>query len=187
VVEKTMGIGGLKILGSFAAIAVSLLGASWVADKTATRNDTSILSALTSKISSDERFRNVQIEVAGSVVSLKGTVRLVQDRRDLVRAASQTAHVRSINDQLSVNTVWTPDRLLRKELYEKLQNEQIDGVGLKVKKGIVNVRGEVQTQADRDHVLRIISTTEGVREIVDRMTVRARRQAAREHPPAAPH
>jgi osmotically-inducible protein OsmY len=179
-----MAIAGLKALGWFAAIAVTLVGASWVTDQAATRNDAFILSALTSKISSDERFRDIQIEVAGSIVSLKGSVRLVQDRRDLVTTASQADHVRGINDQVSVDTPWTPDRFLRKELYQKLQNEQINGIGLKVKKGLVTVRGEMQTQADREHALRIISTTEGVREVADRMTVRTRRQAAREHPPA---
>jgi osmotically-inducible protein OsmY len=183
-IAQAMGIGGLKTLGLFAAIALMILGASWVTDKATTRNDASILSALASRISNDERFQNVQIEVAGSIVSLKGSVRLVQDRRDLVRTASHADHVRSVNDQVSVDAPWTPDRFLRKELYEKLNNEQINGIGLKVKRGIVTVRGEVQTQADREHVLRLMSSTEGVREVADRMTVRTRRQAAREHPPA---
>lgn len=179
-----MGIGGLKTLGWFAVIIFTTLSANWVTEKAATRNDASILSGLTSWVSSDARFRNVQVEVTGGVVSLKGSVRLVQDRRDLVKEASQTDHVRSVNDQLSVDTVWMPDRFLRKELYEKLQNEQINGIGLKVKKGIVTVRGEVQTQAHRDRVLRILSSTEGVRKVADRMTVHARRRQEREHPSA---
>ena len=62
-----------------------------------------------------------------------------------------------------------PDGVLRMQLKRDLHNHQVDGVGLKVRKGVVTVRGTVP--ANRERVLSLIASTEGVRAIRERTTM----------------
>jgi osmotically-inducible protein OsmY len=162
----------IKKLSLLAAMGFAVVTAARMTDNFLRKYDRSIIESLDAQLASEERFRDVQIEVKEGTVLLTGSVKVLEDKREVFKKANETEHVRSVKDQVAVNTVWVPDRFLRKQLYQKLQSEKVDDVGLKVRKGVVTIRGEVRTKADRERILALISGTDGVKAVTDRTTQR---------------
>ena len=94
---------------------------------------------------------------------------LFEDKWLAGRKARAVDRVGKVKNVIIVKTQWVPDGVLRMQLKRDLRNHQVDGVGLKVRKGVVTVRGTVP--ANRERVLSLIASTEGVRAIRDRTTI----------------
>ena len=160
----------IRKLGLFAALGFTFVTASWMTDQFLKKHDRSIIENLDAQLASDGRFRDVRVEVNEGIVLLTGAVKILEDKREVLKKVSETEHVRSVKDQVAVKTVWIPD--VRKQLYQKLQTGQANGVRLKVRKGVVTMRGEIRTQADREHILALVSGTDGVKAVTDQTILR---------------
>lgn len=153
----------------FALLAVTLSVFTWLLDGALRKHDGSILGTLSEQFAEDAKFDNVQVAVGGGVVSLKGSVALLQDKRQAARRAGTVDHVRTVKNDIVVKTRWVPDGTLRMQLKHDLRSHELDGLGLKVRKGGVTVRGTVKSS--REQVLSLIASTEDVRDIRDRTTL----------------
>jgi hypothetical protein len=153
----------------FASLAVTLSFFTWLVDGALQKHDGSIQGKLSEQFAEDAKFANVHIAVRGGVVSLKGSVALLEDKRQAVKRASIVEHVRVVKNDIVVKTSWVPDGILRVQLKHDLRNHELDGLGLKIRKGVVTIRGTVKSS--REQVLSLIAATEGVRDIRDRMTL----------------
>ena len=175
--EVSSALTQMKRVGLFAILAITLLAAGWISERALNQHDGSILADLNTQLASDERFQNVRGQVKGRGIALTGSVKLLEDKQILLSKAWQIDRIKTVKDEIVVDTIRLPDRFLRKELYEKLQAEDFAQVALKVRKGTVNVRGELATAADRERIMAIVSGTPGVRDVVDQTTVHPRRRS----------
>jgi hypothetical protein len=153
----------------FASLALTLSVFTWLLDGALRKHDGSILGTLSEQFAGDATFADVHFAVGGGVVSLKGSVALLEDKRQAVKRANTVEHVRVVKNDIVVKTHWVPDGILRMQLKHDLRNHEIDGLRLKVRKGVVTIRGTVKSS--REQVLLLIASTEGVRDIRDRMTL----------------
>jgi osmotically-inducible protein OsmY len=164
--------GRWKSLALFTTLTAVVLVVGWMTNKAAKEHDALVRTQLSALVSSNEPFQKVAVYVNRGDVSLVGSVATAQDKKDLLRKVNETRHVRAVKDEVVVDTPWRPDRLLRKDLYERLQAQQLPQVGLKVKKGTVTVTGEIPTLAQHDQVFVLIATARGVRGVSDQTVVR---------------
>jgi osmotically-inducible protein OsmY len=152
-----------------ASLAVTLVVITWTLARATEKHDIWIQGRLGEEFTEDAKFDKVQPVVRGGVVSLKGAVPLFEDKWLAGRKARAVDHVRKVKNEIIVKTPWVPDGVLRMQLKRNLRNHEVDGVGLKVRSGVVTVRGTVP--ANRERVLSLIASTEGVRAIRDRTTL----------------
>lgn len=153
----------------FASLAVTLVVITWTLARATEKHDIWIRSKLREEFAEDAKFDKVHPVVRGGLVSLKGSVPLFEDKWLAGRKARAVDHVGKVKNEIIVKTQWIPDGVLRMQLKRDLHNHEVDGVGLKVRKGVVTVRGTVP--ANRERVLSLIASTEGVRAIRERTTM----------------
>ena len=152
----------------FGSLAVTLTVITWMLAHAAQKHDGWILGKLSDEFAHDAPLDNVQVAVGGGVVSLRGSVALLEDKRQAVRKATNTDHVSTVKDYVVVKTRWVPDGTLRMQLNHDLRSHELGALRLKVRKGVVTVRGPMPSS--RERVLSLIASTEGVLDIRDQMT-----------------
>lgn len=153
------------------AVATAVLILVWLNHRTVKAHDQFVNDQLATLVSGNETFQRVTVSVKSGEVSVGGLVATVQDKQILLHKISETSYVRKVHDQIVVDTPWRPDRMLRKHLYEQVQSQQLPQVGIKVKKGMVTVTGEIGTLAEHDQLFLTIATARGVRGVSDQTTV----------------
>ena len=133
-----------------------------------------ILAEVTAQLADEERFRNVTVEVAddfAGIVSLRGTVALLEDKRRAAQKVQEANDMRVVLNHIQVETERIDDGLLLQQLRERLVEEQSSHIKLKVKKGIVTIRGDVRHVSQREQVLSSIAGVPGVIAMKDRLQI----------------
>ena len=84
------------------------------------------------------------------VVRLRGSVSLLQDKRQATQKTQTFRDVRMVISHIKVKTESMPDALLLDRLRERVAQDQNDTIRLQVKKGGVTIRGTVKDAAHRE-------------------------------------
>ena len=152
-----------------ASLTLSLVAITWTVIRATQKHDVWILERLQEEFTEDARFENVHFTVSAGFVSLKGSVVLLEDKRQAARRAGAVDHVRRVMNDITVIPPRIPAFALRMQLKRELRNQGLNFLKLKVRKGVVTVR-EIDPST-REQVLTLIAGTEGVRAIRDRTTL----------------
>ncbi len=131
--------------------------------------DQQIWAAVTEELSTEARFQNLRVEVENMTVRLRGSVPVLEDKRQALQKAQKPADVRMIISHIVLETEKVPDTLLLKRLRERLAEAQDSTISLKVKRGGVTIQGTVEFEAQRERVLSMVASTSGVMWIEDRL------------------
>lgn len=150
----------------FASLTLSLVATGWILIRTAQKHDAWIVGKLSGEFTEDAGFDKVHFTVGAGSVSLKGSVTVLEDKRQAERRARAVDHVRTMTNDISVDTRRIPDGILRIQLKHDLRKQGLNGLNLKVRRGVVTVRGTVPS--NRERVLTLVAGTQGVRGIRDR-------------------
>ena len=150
----------------FVSLTLSLVAIGWTLIRSAEQHDAWILGKLSEEFAEDARFDKVHFTVRAGTVSLKGSVTVLEDKRQAARRARAVDHVGSVTNGITVETRRLPDGILRIQLKHELRKQGLNGLKLKVRRGVVTVRGTVPS--NRERVLTLVAGTEGVRGIRDR-------------------
>jgi len=151
-----------------ASLTLSLVAITWTVIRAAQKHDVWILGKLQEEFTEDARFENVHFTVRAGFVSMKGSVVLLEDKRQAARKANEVDHVRAVTNNITVIPPRIPDFALRMQLKHDLRKQGFGGLKLKVRKGVVTVRGA--EPSNRERILTQIANTEGVRAIRERAT-----------------
>lgn len=150
------------------ALAVTIV-ITWTLVRVAQKHDAWILGKLSEQFAENLRFDHVHFTVGAGCVSLKGSVAVLEDKRQAATRAGAVDHVRTVTNRVTIETPGVPDFVLRMKLKHDLRNQGPHGLKLKVRKGVVTVRGT--GPSNREQVLTVIANTDGVRAIRDRKTL----------------
>ena len=123
------------------------------------------------ELAREERFQNLHVEGQDQTVKLRGTVALLEDKRQAIDRAAEIKDVRIVVSHIKVETAKVPDGLLLKQLRERLAEKENTQIEVKVKKGVVTIQGTVQHDAHRESVLSTVAGTFGVIGMRDRLKV----------------
>lgn len=164
--EEKMFTAKKAVLLLSVALTLSVIG--WTLAGALAKHDPWILGKLSEEFADDNRFEHVQFTVGSGFVSLKGSVALLEDKRQAVRKANQVDHVRSVTNNITVIPPRIPDFALRIQLKHDLRKQGFYGLKLEVCRGVVTVHGT--EPSNRERILTQIANTEGVRAIRERAT-----------------
>jgi hyperosmotically inducible periplasmic protein len=167
----------LKIVGSL--LAVGILSATLVAEAAAavTQYDNQIQTKLTQKLTAKNQFRDIHSSVEGGVITLTGTVDLLQSKVDAAKLARKAGKVQEVRNMITVAGRNVPDAQLEQTLARKLRYVRVgyditfDYFALNVKDGVVTVEGQDRTGVGRDEALADIQNMPGVKGVIANITL----------------
>jgi hyperosmotically inducible periplasmic protein len=178
-----------RFAGLTCAIAVVLLTAACA------QSDAGITTSVKSRLAADDTVKAYQIDVdtKDRVVTLSGNVPSTAAKEQAVQIARATNGVASVVDNLTVTSAASDrglggsaaatagrvgdiasDATITSSLKTKLLADP-DVAGLQIdvdtKDGIVTLTGKVKTAAEKAEALRIARETDGVKSVVDKLTM----------------
>ncbi len=163
---------------ALAALAVGVLGATLMAETSAaSRYDNQIQSTVTQKLAAKREFSNVRASVQEGIVTLTGTVDLYQGKLDAAKLARKAGHTQGVRNLLNVAGPNITDAELEQKLARKLRYVRVgyditfDYFALGVKDGVVTLEGQDRTGLGRDEALADISSTPGVKDVIENVSL----------------
>ena len=128
--------------------------------------------------------RSIDVDARGGVVTLKGEVASESERAQALVLARNAKGVQRVEDNLTVDAALEQSRTsglpgappddaaLAATVKSKLDADaRLTAITVTVKDGVLSLQGNVATAAAHQRALAAASETEGIRQVVDRMTV----------------
>lgn len=148
---------------TFAAFFLSSLCFAQNADHVVTAVEKSLSSA---------PYKNVQVSVRGSVVTLTGTVDLYATREAAEDQVGRIQGVVAIQNEIRVVTPAIPDDQLRANVEESMTGRHRPRISIDVHNGVVSLDGYVSSPQMGHDLFEAVARTRGVREIINRIQLR---------------
>jgi osmotically-inducible protein OsmY len=133
-------------------------------------------SAIQSRLNK-KQFRNIKVAVDDGVATLTGTVELYQYKADAQKTAVHTQGVKAVRNQIEVTGENVSDADLQKKLVGKLSYDRVDqgnvfdAISVSVKNGVVTLGGHAHNYVNRNSALGLVSSTPGVKDMVNNIQV----------------
>lgn len=170
----------VAIAGGFLSFSPVLLAAGSGGRGAATASSSSDDSTLQGDASGKldkKQFKDVKVSVQSGVATLTGTVDVYEYKADAQRRVMHVKGVTAVRNDIEVGGPEISDRDLQKKLSEKLTYDPnaygriFDAITLNVSNGAVTLGGHAHDYVDRDSAVAIVSTTPGVKDIMDNIEV----------------
>ncbi len=139
-------------------------------------NDSSLEGEAASKLDK-KQFKDVKVTVQNGVATLTGTVELYEYKIDAQKRILHAKGITAVRNEIQVAGAYVADHDLRAKLSEKLAYDPdaygriFDAITLNVSDGVVTLGGHAHDYVDRDSAVAIVSTTPGVKDVVDNVEV----------------
>lgn len=140
------------------------------------QSDNPAASAVSARLNK-KQFRNVTATVENGVVTLSGTVDLVEYKNDADRIAHKTKGVTAVRNEITVAGPTVSDAELKSKLVEKLTYDRVgygnafNAISVDVNNGVVTLAGHARTDVDKDSALALVSTYPGVKDVNNEIEV----------------
>jgi osmotically-inducible protein OsmY len=124
-----------------------------------------------------KQFKDVKVTVENGVAILTGTVAVYEDKADAQRRVLHAKGVTAARNEIQVAGQSISDGDLQKKLSEKLTYDPdafgrlFDAITLNVSNGVATLGGHAHNYVDRDSAVAMVSTTPGVKDVVDNIEV----------------
>lgn len=124
-----------------------------------------------------KQFASVKVTVENGVATLSGSVDLYEYKADAAKRVLHAKGVTAVRNQIEVAGPRVADQQLRDKLVEKLEYDRVgygnvfDAIGVGVENGVVTLAGHAHNYVNRDSALALVSTTPGVKDLVDNIEV----------------
>jgi osmotically-inducible protein OsmY len=167
---------------SIAVLALALLAPSQVSlasssGALAASNDDKIASEIQSKLDK-KQFKDVKVSVDDNgIATLTGSVPDYEDKINADKRVHKVKGVKGVRNEVEVGGASVPDQELQQKLQEKLQYDRVgygnafNAIGATVQNGVVTLSGHARTDVDKDSALALVSTTSGVKDVIDNIEV----------------
>jgi hyperosmotically inducible periplasmic protein len=124
------------------------------------------------------QYKDVQVSVdANGVATLSGTVSLYEYKADADNTTHKVKGVTAVRNDITVAGPDVADAQLEKSLSEKLAYDRVgygnvfDAISIQVQNGAVTLTGTAHDYPNRDSYVGLVSTTPGVKDVVDDISV----------------
>lgn len=126
-----------------------------------------------------KQFKNVKAEVdSNGIATLTGAVDLYEYKLDAEKRAQKAKGVKGVRNEIEVGGPTVPDQELQQKLTDKLAYDRVgygtttfNSIGVNVQNGVVTLGGHAYSDVDKDSALALVSTTPGVKEVIDNIEV----------------
>ncbi len=167
----------ITLAGTFLSLPHASLAASQASSPAAQApDDAAAARELQSKLNKSQ-FKDLKMDVQNGIATLSGTVGLYEYKADADKNVHKVKGVTAVRNDIQVAGPSVSDSQLEKSLGEKLAYDRVgygnvfDAITLQVQDGVVTLGGSALDYPSRDSALGVVSTTPGVKDVVDQITV----------------
>lgn len=159
------------------AIMLSFGLAALAQTNTGLTKDQVVANRVAGKLTNQDRFHGINVQVDDRIALLSGTVDLYIDKVDAEKKAQKADGVSGVRNEIVVSGKNVSDAELQETLANKLRYDRVgygivfNNLAVSVADGKAVVSGKVRDYPDRDSAIAIVETTPGVRDVVDEITV----------------
>jgi hyperosmotically inducible protein len=139
--------------------------------------DQDVASTVRAKLNKSQ-FKDVQVNVdVNGVATLSGKVDEYENKADADKIVHKIKGVSAVRNDIQVSGPDVPDSQLEKTLIGKISSETIgygnmfDAISISVQNGVVTLSGHAHDYPNRDSALAVASTTPGVKDVIDDISV----------------
>jgi len=126
-----------------------------------------------------KQFQNVQVNVDNNgIATLSGTVDLYEYKMDADKKVHKVKDVKAVRNEIQVGGASVSDQELQQKLQQKLAYDRVgygtttfNAITVSVHGGEVTLGGHCYDYMDRNSALALVSTTPGVKDLTDDITV----------------
>jgi osmotically-inducible protein OsmY len=143
----------------------------------AASDDDKIASEIQSKLDK-KLFKDVKVAVDDNgIATLTGSVSDYEDKMNADKRVHKVKGVKGVRNEIEVAGPAVADQELQQKLQEKLQYDRVgygnafNAIGVTVQDGVVTLAGHARTDVDKDSALALVSTTHGVKDVVDNIEI----------------
>lgn len=132
---------------------------------------------VTEHMQKKDKFRSLSATVDDGIVTLSGEVPLYIDKVNAEKRARKVKDVDGVRNHVQVGGPAISDAEIQENLSNKLRYDRVgfgivfNNLAVSVNNGVAVVSGNVRDYPDRDSALAILSTTNGVKDVVDEIAV----------------
>lgn len=159
-----------------AGMALPALAASQ-AESRQDRQDKELQAQVMTQLQKKDVFHTVTAKVDEGIVTISGEVPLYVDKLNAERRVRKVKGVDGVRNHVQVGGPAISDSEVRDNLANKLRYDRVgygivfNNLAVDVNQGVVTVSGMVHNYPDRDSALAIVSTTAGVKDVIDEVGV----------------
>ncbi len=160
-----------------AGMALPALAIAQTSNPRQAQQDQQIQSLVSTQLEKKDAFRSVKAQVDDGIVTISGTVPLYIDKLNAEKRVRKVKSVDGVRNHIQVAGPAIADNEVRENLSNKLRYDRIgygivfNNLGVAVEQGVVTITGNVRDYPDHDSALAIVSTTAGVKDVVDEIAV----------------
>lgn len=158
-------------------LAAALFAAVFTLSSVAMAEPQDVTAAVHAKLDKSQ-YKDVQVSVdSNGVATLTGTVNLYEYKADADKNVHKVKGVTAVRNDIQVAGPSVSDSELQKSLGEKLAYDRVgygnvfDAITLQVQNGVVTLGGSALDYPSRDSALGVVSTTPGVKDVIDQISV----------------
>ena len=141
------------------------------------RVDQQVEILVSAQMQKKEVFRSVTAKVDDGIVTLNGGVPLYIDKVNAEKRTRKVKGVDGVRNHIEVGGPAIADSEVQENLASKLRYDRIgygivfNNLAVSVDRGVATISGNVRDYPDRDSAIAILSTTAGVKDVVDEISV----------------
>lgn len=154
----------------FLCTMAALLAPVVLAGSRASRWDAAIQAELQQVVAGRAQFTQVTLTVEDGIVTMRGSIALLSDQRQLESELKRSEHVAGVRSELAV-TSYLPDDQIRQRIAPPFATAELRGVTVQVQNGNARLDGSVSSLADRIAAVYILESTPGVKSVDDEVVV----------------
>lgn len=123
------------------------------------------------------QFGNVRVSVSNGIATLTGSVKLYEYKADAAKRALHASGVQAVRNLIQVAGPNVADKRLQHKLIEEITYDRVgygvafNAISVAVNDGVVTLGGHARTYVDRDSAFDRVSTTPGVKDVVNHVQV----------------
>jgi hyperosmotically inducible protein len=139
--------------------------------------DKQIEAQVSAQLEKKKVFRSLAANADDGIVTIAGKVPLYIDQVNAEKQVRKVKSVVGVRNHVEVGGPAIADRDIQENLAAKLRYDRVgygivfNNLGVDVNHGVVTITGNVREFPDRDSALAIVSTTAGVKDVVDEIAV----------------
>ncbi len=155
---------------------VSLAAAEGTGAAMLAQDDSGVAGQVQSKLNKSQ-FKNVNVSVQNGIATLTGTVDLYEYKADAAKRATHVKGVTAVRNDIQVAGANVDDQALESKLRDRLAYDRVgygnvfNAITVSVQNGVATLGGHARTYVDRDSALALVSTTAGVKDVVNEIEV----------------
>jgi osmotically-inducible protein OsmY len=160
-----------------AGMALPALAMAQTGNSRQVQQDQQTQTLVAAQLEKKDTFRSVTAQVDDGIVTIKGTVPLYIDKLNAEKRVRKVKSVDGVRNHVEVGGAAVSDKDVRENLSNKLRYDRVgygivfNNLGVAVEQGVVTITGNVRDYPDRDSAIAIVSTTAGVKDVVDDIAV----------------